>query len=305
MDSGITITPEKPLTLRYLLVSHRGGCDPVAANATAKAFAARPPFEVGKRGTRHHLWEVWRKTTQAQRTPDYDYWIPKFVRGGDGAAPTALKAKLGGWPWGFPVSLWPTCRGCGHAMCHLAQLPHVPEILDLGSEDAVLHVFQCEVNPGICGAREHDSEASVAILMKRSELGSGLTRPPEKGQLIREFQLTGWKRQFAPNYFEHKLVNAKSCYTDAYYKVSQDVISQVFDHDFKAGGLPHWTGQTPRGFPEPPFEFLAQFGSSVPMSGEVREPHEHKWANLGSDGNGYLYINRTATPPEVRWYWSR
>ncbi len=62
MDAGLTITRAKSLVLRYLLVIHSGGCDAAITNTMAKAFAARPPFEIGKRGTLHRQWEVWRKT---------------------------------------------------------------------------------------------------------------------------------------------------------------------------------------------------------------------------------------------------
>ncbi|MCH1505004.1 MAG: PmoA family protein [Verrucomicrobiales bacterium] len=66
MDTGITMTAEKPLVLRYLLIAHSGGCDAALANASAKAFAERPLFEVGKRRTKHRPWEVWRKTVERE-----------------------------------------------------------------------------------------------------------------------------------------------------------------------------------------------------------------------------------------------
>ena len=62
MDAGLTITQAKSLVLRYLLVTHSGGCDAAITNITAKTFTIRPPFEIGKRGTPHRQWEVWRKT---------------------------------------------------------------------------------------------------------------------------------------------------------------------------------------------------------------------------------------------------
>jgi hypothetical protein len=67
MDAGMTLTAEKPLMLRYLLVAHRGGSDAGKATLAAEAFANRPPFEVGKRGTPHRQWEVWRRKRLTSR----------------------------------------------------------------------------------------------------------------------------------------------------------------------------------------------------------------------------------------------
>jgi len=61
-----------------------------------------------------------------------NYWVPKFVLGSVQPDQDKLIPKLGGLPWGFPASSWPICRSCGHTMSHMAQLPHVEEIFDLG-----------------------------------------------------------------------------------------------------------------------------------------------------------------------------
>lgn len=29
------------------------------------------------------------------------------------------------------------------------------------------------------------------------------------------------------------------------------------------------------------------------------------FANFGSDGTGFVFIDRSASPPELRWFWSR
>lgn len=60
MDDGLTLTKKNPLVLRYLLVAHRGSCQPAKSKILAEAFSARPGFSVGKRGTPHRQWEVWR-----------------------------------------------------------------------------------------------------------------------------------------------------------------------------------------------------------------------------------------------------
>lgn len=52
-DEGLEISHQQPLTLRYLLHSHRGSIDSNKANAIAKAFATRPGFEVVKSKKKH------------------------------------------------------------------------------------------------------------------------------------------------------------------------------------------------------------------------------------------------------------
>lgn len=59
-DRGVTVTGEKPLTLRYLLHVHGGPLDPTMAGRVGKAFDQRPGFEVGKSKRRHRQYEVWR-----------------------------------------------------------------------------------------------------------------------------------------------------------------------------------------------------------------------------------------------------
>jgi hypothetical protein len=61
LDEGLEITASAPLTLRYLLVAHAGGCDPARAEATAAAFAARPGFEITKSTKPHRQFDVARR----------------------------------------------------------------------------------------------------------------------------------------------------------------------------------------------------------------------------------------------------
>jgi hypothetical protein len=60
MQEGLTITPETPLTLRYLLHAHSDAYDAEKAKAVADAFAKRPGFEVGKSEKPHLQFDVWR-----------------------------------------------------------------------------------------------------------------------------------------------------------------------------------------------------------------------------------------------------
>lgn len=57
-DTDREITHEQPLTVRYLLVVHRGGYDARRAEAVLKNFSKRPGFSIGKTGRRHRQFEV-------------------------------------------------------------------------------------------------------------------------------------------------------------------------------------------------------------------------------------------------------
>ncbi len=60
MKTGITITADRPLQLRYLLHAHYGAVDVSRANGLAEAFAERPGFRIRKPlpGERHRQFEV-------------------------------------------------------------------------------------------------------------------------------------------------------------------------------------------------------------------------------------------------------
>ena len=58
LQEGLTVTKDKPLTLRYLLHAHAGAYDSAKAEAVQQEFAQRPGFVVTK-GTRpHYQYEV-------------------------------------------------------------------------------------------------------------------------------------------------------------------------------------------------------------------------------------------------------
>ncbi len=58
MHEGLTITPEKPLTLRYLLYVHRGTYNQERASLIGAAFAKRPGLQVKKSSKPHRQYEV-------------------------------------------------------------------------------------------------------------------------------------------------------------------------------------------------------------------------------------------------------
>lgn len=61
LNEGLEITPESPLTLRYLLAAHSGACDPARAETMAADFASRPGFEIAKSVREHRQFDVGRR----------------------------------------------------------------------------------------------------------------------------------------------------------------------------------------------------------------------------------------------------
>jgi hypothetical protein len=58
MHDGLVITADEPLTLRYLLVAHRGAYDHAQAELRHERFARRPGFRVGKSALPHRQYQV-------------------------------------------------------------------------------------------------------------------------------------------------------------------------------------------------------------------------------------------------------
>ncbi len=62
MHEGLTVTTDKPLTLRYLLHAHSGAYDHAKAQSVHDSFARRPGFQITKAARPHRQYEVKRKT---------------------------------------------------------------------------------------------------------------------------------------------------------------------------------------------------------------------------------------------------
>ena len=113
----------------------------------------------------------------------------------------------------------------------------------------------------------------------------------------------------------------------------------------KAGGVPYWTVNGPSGFPPAPFDYLMQIDTHLYIRGHLPDPStigcdvwangemearpvpsaaERKnapwgvaqasdrddeyyveFANFGSDGTAYVFIDRETTPPLVMFFWNR
>ena len=63
MQEGFDIPAGAPLTLRYLLYSHRGSYDQAKAEAIHTAFSRRPRFLIRKSTEKHRQYEVVREST--------------------------------------------------------------------------------------------------------------------------------------------------------------------------------------------------------------------------------------------------
>ena len=61
MQEGCQVTAESPLTLRYLLLAHRGAYDPAKARSVHETFAKRPGFRITKSSRPHRQYDVGRQ----------------------------------------------------------------------------------------------------------------------------------------------------------------------------------------------------------------------------------------------------
>lgn len=98
------------------------------------------------------------------------YFVPRIRLPAELPPQDALADKLGGTPWGLPAGLWPRCGECGKSQSLLAQLVHHPERLDLGRTGRVLHVFQCNHQPGLCSTWEAASGANACFVLEPEQL---------------------------------------------------------------------------------------------------------------------------------------
>ncbi len=57
-DNGVLVPRERPLTSRYLLYVHSGGCDSAQIDSLADAFDVTPPLQVRKATKPHYQFEI-------------------------------------------------------------------------------------------------------------------------------------------------------------------------------------------------------------------------------------------------------
>jgi hypothetical protein len=127
----------------------------------------------------------------AYRSHSVRYHVPRSVLGSRCEEQTGPVDKLGGLPWGFPVTSWPVCRECGRPQSHVAQLQHDGERLDLGGEGRVLVLFQCDWGPDPCQTFRPEYGANAAMIIDTD--ADGLTLPPEPcPQEVPELRVAEW-----------------------------------------------------------------------------------------------------------------
>ena len=101
--------------------------------------------------------------------------------------------KLGGLPRGLNPQQWPRCRNCGKSQTLLAQFVHRSSRCDLGKEGRVLHIFQCDHDPGMCSTWEGGSGANACFVTEPEDLLNSLSAlPVDSPPIEREVIITDW-----------------------------------------------------------------------------------------------------------------
>jgi hypothetical protein len=121
----------------------------------------------------------------------HDALKPVFAMGLFYRDRTGREDKLGGLPFGFPVSAWPTCRRCGLPQVYIAQF-HASARLRLGREGRTLYLFQCR-DTGVCDSWEAESGANRALLVDADAHTGQPTTPPSGTPIEPEGIIVGWE----------------------------------------------------------------------------------------------------------------
>jgi hypothetical protein len=227
------------------------------------------------------------------------FFRPRFVVATLQTEPqTRLRSKLGGRPWGFPVSHWPFCRECTRPMALVAQLLHDPPMLDLGNDNYVLHLFQCPTAG--CSSYECDAGCTAGLVLSRHDLGDALIEAPRDthptGQIY--VKMTGpnvvvpeenwtiplngelWLSHWEQHDDEIPPDKLSAFFDNAAFDALPARQRNPFGFDSrwhtKTGSAPYWggngVGDTVERVPQPPFAFLMQINESIPVAGPVPAP---------------------------------
>jgi len=226
---------------------------------------------------------------------------------------TGPEDKLGGVPWGLEGQ-WPKCADCGKSMSLLAQFLHHPERLDLGRDGRMLHVFQCDHDPGMCRTWEGGSGANTCFVTEPEEMRGGISSfPADKPTVEREVRIVEWrvKEDAVPS------ADADAFFAeDAYREIPEDLLSKVTSST-RLGGVPYWI-QSPDEAPGDGWHFVGQLDSGYSF---VTPPKTHvegvevdqaafegrtHWApgpNFGDGGVAYLFVRPGPSKPEGWFFW--
>ena len=226
----------------------------------------------------------------------------------------AHEDKLGGLPFGLPSDRWPTCADCGKPQSLLAQFAHHTNRMDLGRPGRVLHVVQCNHDPGMCRTWEGGSGANACIITEPEESTGELVVAPSPDTYIeREARIVGWQDEddgLSPQDAE-RFSNA-----DAYLELPR-LKTELVPWGTHLGGVPHWV-QSPDEAPGPPWRFVGQLDSTYsflrPPRAAVKgiyadreawegRTHYCEGPNFGDGGIAYLFIQQQGQKALGWFFW--
>jgi hypothetical protein len=217
------------------------------------------------------------------------YFVPDIRISGELEPQAAPEDKFGGLPWGLDAGSWPKCSACGKSQSLLAQLLHHPSRLDLGREGRVLHVFQCNHDPGACSTWEGGSGANACFVVEPERIGAGLTQiPGDKPPVDSEVRVVRWIER------------------------DGEVTTST-----RLGGVPYWI-QSPDEAPQGDWRFVGQLDSTHSFLQAPKRPaawvHEDKerlegrahygdGPNFGDMGIAYLFVKTGDPSPQGWFFW--
>jgi uncharacterized protein YwqG len=220
------------------------------------------------------------------------YFIPNLKPAGEsetGSEPS--REKLGGLPFGLPPEMYPKCGECGALMALLAQFLHHDERLNLGKENRILFVFQCNYDGG-CTTWEPDSGANACFVAEPESLTRKTEKPPDGNIVLeKEYLIAGWQEHDDGISVEEGKLFLDD---DGYDEINDAKPKEFFEKIVEAtrlGGVPSWLQ-----FPETPegrWKFVGQLDSETGF-------------NFGDMGIGYIFIEETENPlqlPRGKFLW--
>lgn len=226
----------------------------------------------------------------------------------------AYEDKLGGLPFGLPSARWPMCRDCGRPQSLLAQFAHHPDRLDLGRAGRVLHVFQCNHDPGMCSTWEGGAGANACVITEAEESTGALTSAPSSDTSIeREARIVEWLEM------DDGLSDAEAARfsnADSYFELPR-LTTESVSMSTRLGGVPHWI-QSPDEAPGSTWKFVGQLDSTysflkpprAAVNGIYADPaawedrtHYCEGPNFGDGGIAYLFIQRDANTASGWIFW--
>lgn len=186
--------------------------------------------------------------------------------------------KLGGLPFGLPLTRWPACAVCGRLQNYLGQFGHSDKI-NLRRQGRVLFLFQCS-NGSLCGDWDHRSGANAAVLLDDMRMTGSATAAPTGVEVEPEGIIIGWEAvepDFATSY-----AGPSPSYVDGYADLYQ---------------------------PKPGERFLMQlvgsmdFNAPAPSPAQTGAQHLHYWG--GKYGLDNVRLEEPPCQRQHYGFWSR